>query len=191
MRKPFLSRTFSSVQDAEEELSLRLEVQAETSELYKSLAAGVLRYLLCIVKDFDLVQDAVQEAFLRYYEHRLNRSLALQSRGWFFRVARNYLIDQIRASKPEKHASLEEGLSNPDSRYCPHKAYVLAETLERLSAILTVRELECLQLRTEGFTYKEIAEIMNIEPGTVGATLAHGLKKVRACHVAPLKERGR
>lgn len=191
LRKPFFSRSFSNAKDVEEKSSLRVKVQAETSELYKSLATGMLRYLLCISRDFDLTQDAVQEAFLRYYENRLSGSLAPQSRGWVFKVARNYLIDQIRASKPEVHTSLEEGLPNPDYRYCPHEALVRVEILARLSAILTVRELECLQLRAEGFTYREISDIMNIASGTVGAILAHGLKKVRAYHVNKAKERGR
>jgi RNA polymerase sigma-70 factor (ECF subfamily) len=172
----------------EAQTALRAKVQLEVTSFYKSTSKGLFRYLLCLTKDIDLAQEAVQETFLRYYEFRLDGGSTPQARGWFFRVARNYIIDQIRATKPNRRVSIEEGLSVPDYRYCPHNTLVRTETLDRLSAILTGRELECLQLRVEGFKYKEIAQVLGIESGTVGATIAHGLKKIRAFYVANSKE---
>lgn len=162
----------------------RTQVQSEVADLYNSCAKGLFRYLLSLARDFDLAQEAVQETFLRYYDYRLNGGAAPDGKGWFFRVARNYIIDQIRAAKPEKRVGLDEvSLSSEGCDPSPLETFIRLETLDQLSRLLTERELECLQLRTEGFKYKEIAGILGIEPGTVGATLAHGLKKVRAFYV--------
>ncbi len=162
---------------------MRASAQSEVAGSYQSFGKGLFRYLLCLTRDFDLAQEAVQETFLRYYEYRLRGGAVPEGRGWFFKVARNYVIDQIRAEKPEKREGIEEALSSPDYRYCPHETFLRLEFLKQLSALLTARELECLRLRAEGFKYKEIAEILGIEGGTVGATLAHGLKKIRAFYV--------
>ncbi len=172
-----------SVGDEGDEERPSQRVKNEVADTYNSLAKGLFRYLLCLARNFDLAQEAVQETFLRYYEYRLRGGAVPASRGWFFKVARNYVIDQVRADKPERRVSIKEVLSSPDSRYCPHETYVRVELLEQLSALLTARELECLELRSEGFRYKEIAEILGIEAGTVGATLTHGLKKIRAFRV--------
>ena len=52
---------------------------------------------------------------------------------------------------------------------------------------LSPRELECLRLRQDGLNYKEIAKVLGIDSGTVGALLARGLKKIRAA-VGPGRE---
>lgn len=155
------------------------KIREEVTDLYWAVAAGLLRYLLCIAKDFDLAQEAVQEAFLRYYVCRLRGEPAPASKGWIFRVARNYVIDRVRSASLAGLVDLEKALGLSDPRHGPHDAFEHAETIEQIYSVLAPRELECLRLRAEGFKYKEIAEILEIEPGTVGATLTRGLKKIR------------
>lgn len=183
MGKPPFDRNDKKAAQIKGRPSTQRDIKVEVADLYKSLATGLFRYIMCLVRDFDLAQDAVQETFLRYYEYRLNGSSVPEGRGWFFKVARNYIIDRLRTARTERSVGLEEGLSRPDNRNSPYEAFVRMEALDRLSDLLTTRELECLQLRAEGFKYKEIAGILNIEPGTVGATLAHGLKKIRSLNV--------
>jgi RNA polymerase sigma-70 factor (ECF subfamily) len=48
-----------------------------------------------------------------------------------------------------------------------------------LSKLLAPRELDCVRLRVEGLNYDEIAEVLNMRQGTVGATLARAHKKIR------------
>jgi DNA-binding CsgD family transcriptional regulator len=46
-------------------------------------------------------------------------------------------------------------------------------------ASLSNRERECLQLRVEGYVYEELAHIMQIRKGVVGALLSRALKNFR------------
>jgi len=183
LRKPLFERRVTDDESAEEKISRQAGIKAEVAELYQSLARDLFRYLLYVARNSDLAQEAVQETFLRYYEYRLQGGAPPASRGWFFRVARNFVIDQLRATRPGKHVGLEEAMIASDSHPGPYELLARLETLDQLSALLAPRELECLQLRSEGFKYREIAQILGIEPGTVGATLAHGLKKIRAFYV--------
>ncbi|MGA8184763.1 MAG: sigma-70 family RNA polymerase sigma factor [Terriglobia bacterium] len=183
MQKSPFKRGVLYGESAERQNSRQGKVKSEATELYQSFAQDLFRYLLCLTRNFDLAQEAVQETFLRYYEYRLKDGTPPESRGWFFRVARNYVIDQLRATKPDKHVSLEEAMIGSGGGPDPYESLVQLESLDQLSALLAPRELECLELRAEGFKYREIAQILGIEPGTVGATLAHGLKKIRAFYV--------
>ncbi len=183
MRKPRFGQRVTNDESPEGKGSGQAGIQAEVTELYQSFSRDLFRYLLYVTRNSDLAQEAVQETFLRYYEYRLQDGAPPASRGWFFRVGRNFVIDQLRATRPGKHVGLEEAVIRPDGNPGPYESLARLETLDQLSALLAPRELECLQLRSEGFKYKEIAKILGIEPGTVGATLAHGLKKIRAFYV--------
>ncbi len=159
------------------------KIRKEVLDLYRTWAKGLLRYIVCIVKDFDLAQEVVQEAFLRYYECRLKKEPAPMSPGWIYRVARNYAIDRIRAERRRNCVDLGDAANLPDDRCSPESEFQRLETICQITALLAPRELECLQLRFEGFKYKEIAEILGIESGTVGAILARALKKMQSLHL--------
>jgi DNA-binding CsgD family transcriptional regulator len=49
----------------------------------------------------------------------------------------------------------------------------------RYWGLLSPRELECFRLRAEGLRYQEIAEVMVLRAGTVGALLARVQRKIR------------
>jgi DNA-directed RNA polymerase specialized sigma24 family protein len=61
----------------------------------------------------------------------------------------------------------------------PEQNYQDAEAVRDLRRLLSPRERECVELRAEGFSYAEIAGIMDLRPGTVGATLARAHRKFR------------
>lgn len=141
-----------------------------------------MRYVLYVVKDANLAEDAVQESFLRYYECRLKGEPIPKPRAWIFRVARNYAIDQIRAAHSGRLVELEDAACFADDRYSPENELDRVEARTLISRLLAPRELECLRLWSYGFKYREIAAILDIEPNTVGATLARGLRKIHtAC----------
>jgi RNA polymerase sigma factor (sigma-70 family) len=54
-----------------------------------------------------------------------------------------------------------------------------SQTAREIAESLSERELECLQLRTEGLSYEEIGEAMDVRIGTVGAMLSRAHEKIR------------
>jgi len=56
---------------------------------------------------------------------------------------------------------------------------VQTQTVQAILSRLTPRELDCLRLRVEGFSYQEIAQALGIRPGTVGALLPRVYSKLR------------
>ena len=119
------------------------------------------------MRDREMAQDALQQVLLRYFVARSSGQEIQNGKSWLYRVLRNYLLDRIKEAAFKNKASLEEAESIPDISD-PEKEYFRAFTRKQILEVLAPRELECLQLRAEGFDYKEIAQILNVRSGTVG-----------------------
>ena len=153
-------------------------IEAEVIDLYQQNAPGLFRFAESLVRDREMAQDALQEIFLRFFIARSSGQDIQSGKSWLYRVLRNYLLDRMKEAAFKNKASLEEAEAIPDASD-PEQEYLRAFTRKQILEVLAPRELECLQLRAEGFDYKEIAQILNVRSGTVGATLARALNKIR------------
>lgn len=154
-------------------------IEQEVVWLYRENAAGLFRYAFVLARNREAAQDAVQEAFLRYFIERSGSRPVERPRAWLFQVLRNFLLDGLKASSARKEVGLEAARRWADARQDPESGYRLAELSRRLWELLSPREFECLRLRVEGLRYDEIAEVLSLRSGTVGALLARVQKKIR------------
>jgi RNA polymerase sigma-70 factor, ECF subfamily len=129
-------------------------------------------------------QDVVQEAYLRAFKF-FNGFRGGDSRSWLLRIVRNAFYDWLRGNRREEtgtefdeelHGRAEE-TGTPDAlllekadRELLHKA--IAELAVEFREILVLRELE-------GFSYKEIANMAEVPPGTVMSRLARAREQLR------------
>jgi RNA polymerase sigma-70 factor (ECF subfamily) len=135
---------------------------------------GRLLYSLALAecRDPGLAEDAVQEAFLRYQEALQAGSEIRSVRAWLARVAVNFLRDAAR------RGARQEALSAVSAVAAPPPAGSADELDARLRALLTPRELQCVQLRVLGYKYLEIAEILGLRPGSVARLLSRAQVKL-------------
>jgi RNA polymerase sigma-70 factor (ECF subfamily) len=154
-------------------------VEGRVIDLYEQNASGLFRFAEALVRDREMAQDALQEVFLRYFVALSSGQEIQNGKSWLYRVIRNYLLDRMKEGAFKSKASLEEAEVIPDSSSDPEQQYFRSLTRKQILRVLAPRELECLQLRAEGFDYQEIAKILGIRSGTVGATLARALNKIR------------
>jgi RNA polymerase sigma-70 factor (ECF subfamily) len=134
---------------------------------------------------FDEAEDLVQDIFLKVY-----RSLGLYRPEsgalitWIIRVGRNHLIDHYRRFKTERsktdslEVEYERAEENPARFADPAEALEQRELSERVHrALLRVSDdlREAVVLRDlEGFTYEEIADMLNVPVGTVKSRINRG-----------------
>ncbi len=154
-------------------------IEQEIAAAYETYADGLYHYAVSLLRQPEDARDALQEAFLRYFLQRNCGGQVDHPRAWLYRVLRNYILDHLdRASR--KH---EIPGTNTDkfqgSGGDPEALSYRSQVAEQIRAILSDRELNCLLLRTEGLSYAEIADVMTLKVGTVGAYLAHVQKKLR------------
>ena len=126
-----------------------------------------------------------QEVFLRLYgEMRAERKID-NPKAWLFRAAHNLAIDRVRGSRhtqswDENDASETwEALADPAPPAEERLAAV--EKQEKVRALLSglsPQERRCMELRTEGLTYREIAEVLGVRLTTVQTNLVRAVKKL-------------
>jgi RNA polymerase sigma-70 factor (ECF subfamily) len=151
-------------------------LRQETLEVYRALSGTLTSYTRRLTSDAGLAQDAVQETFLRFFLARMQGDTIRNPSAWLHRVAHNYICETVRSSAVQACVSLdEEKLAT--AQVSPQTGNV--EWEQTFRSLLAPREFECLQLRTEGLDYIEIADAMSIRPGTVGALLHRVSQKMR------------
>ena len=76
-------------------------IEQEIVDLYEKEAGGILRYAAALARDQETAHDALQEAFFRFFLCRSAGQQIQSPKGWLFRVAHNYVLDQKKAgSRP-------------------------------------------------------------------------------------------
>ncbi|MGB9455693.1 MAG: sigma-70 family RNA polymerase sigma factor [Bryobacteraceae bacterium] len=154
-------------------------IEQEIVDLYEREAGGILRYAAVLADNREMAHDALQEAFFRFFLCRSAGQHIRSPKGWLFRVARNYILDQKRAGA--RHEVGIESLRNlPCPARVPEADGRVSELLRGLLQIgLSPREMDCVRLRMEDLGYEEIAGVLGLRAGTVGALLTRAHDKIR------------
>src|SRR5919112_2326021 len=80
--------------------------------LYRSEWGRIVATLIRLVGDFDLAEEAAQEAFAEAVAHWSRNGVPEFPRAWIIQTARNRAIDRIRR-RARLHAKLEEVAAAP------------------------------------------------------------------------------
>lgn len=132
-------------------------------------------------------QDCAQEAMVRIY--RAMGSFKGQSSlaTWIYRITMNTCLDELRRRKVRKVTSLdtlvESGWSPTDKGETPEeyglrseKQTVLNDAIQSLPddmrAAIVLRDIK-------GYTYDEIADILNANVGTIKSRISRGRERLR------------
>jgi RNA polymerase sigma factor (sigma-70 family) len=154
-------------------------IEQEIVDLYESEAGGILRYAVALAHNQETARDALQEAFFRLFLCRSAGQQIQSPKGWLFRVAHNYVLDQMKAGS-RNEVGVESLRNVPCPANHPEADGPVSDLLRGLLEIgLSPREIECIRLRTEDLRYEEIAVVLGLRAGTVGALLARAHGKIR------------
>ena len=141
----------------------------------------LVRYATRILGDDASARDVVQHAFVRLCE-QTDESLNGRLGPWLFTVCRHRAMDVLRYDK--RTESLDESESSPLTASEPDPAD--AVELDELHSALLARvarlpesQAEAVNLWADGFSYGEIAHIMETSEGNVRVLVHRGLKRLR------------
>ena len=148
----------------------------EWEALYRSAVPRVYRALLATLRDPAAAEDALHEAFAEGL--RRPPAHAANLPGWLFRVA-------LRRSRRRRWPFLP---LSPQTQASTDELAAVLDRLEagRLLALLTERQRALVVAHYYlGLTHAESAALFGVRPGTVSATIAQALARMRkgATHV--------
>jgi len=144
-----------------DEHAFRLIVRAYETPVYN--------YVLRMVGDRALAEDLSQEIFLRIYQGLPGFSLRCRFTTWLFQVAKNRVLDELRARerKPQSSLTLDD-LPPLEVVDAPPERIEAIDAVWRAVAALNPDLKMALLLRdVVGLSYTEIADSLEITLATV------------------------
>jgi RNA polymerase sigma-70 factor (ECF subfamily) len=143
-------------------------------------AYNLARFLMRNAED---AEDVVQESYLRALR-AFSSFRGEASRGWLLTIVRNTSFTWLRDNRSRGHAEYHEELhvsgdGTPETQSIRHeRARAVEHCVEQLPSdfreAIVLREMEEL-------SYREIAEITNVPPGTVMSRLSRARARLAEC----------
>ena len=180
-----MERSLTELTDEE----LILEFQSNGTEkafeiLVQRFKNPLTNYVYRFLGDYDSCVDVVQDAFIKVYRYKDNYSSLAKFSTWIYTIAGNLARTEYQRKKRKNFFSInsfgeeEKTYDIPDNSYRPDietDMKMKSEIIQK--ALLKVRDSyrEAVILRdVQEMSYEEIAEIMQIEVGTVKSRINRG-----------------
>jgi RNA polymerase sigma-70 factor, ECF subfamily len=154
-------------------------------ELYDRYYSRVRGYATSMLRDPAASDDVVQETFMRAQASLDALREPEKVPAWLFRIAHNLCVDHLRA----RRASRIDPAADPDAAGACDEATVQRD-LERgqMSACVRAKidqlpeqhRAVILLYDIQGLSHQEIADILQVEAGTVKVRLHRARRKLRA-----------
>jgi len=135
-------------------------------------------------------EELAQEVFCKLYE---NRPTMPDSKigAWLYRVATNTGYNAIRTRKRSLLREQKVAVSEVDESADPAKQHAINETrqlVRQALAKLTPQQGQLLLLKQMDFSYKEIAEVCDLNPKSVGKNLSRAADAFKVAYLSVAKE---
>jgi RNA polymerase sigma factor (sigma-70 family) len=161
-------------------------------EIVRDHSARVYHFAYRLTGNRYDAEDLTHDVFLRVFRY-LHTYRPNTFEGWLYRITTNLFFDQLRHRGRIRCGELSSDLGGRlpgrepgpaqilDSRALDHDVQLALGALDpRLRAAVVLRDLESL-------SYKEIADLLGVEVGTVGSRVHRGRAQLRysLAHRAP------
>jgi RNA polymerase sigma-70 factor (ECF subfamily) len=157
----------------------------DVERLFRTYNTALVRYLTRRLGDRDWAEEVAQETFLR----ALRQDALSSERSWLFAVATNLVRDEARKDErrrrhlailadEEREREMEE--PEPSSLERAQDAALARKAVDSLAE----RDRLALLMREEGLDYNEIAEALDLSPGSIGTTLARARRRLAEAYEA-------
>ncbi len=150
------------------------------SELVKRHQRGLLRLSMRFMKDLDISQDVVQEAFIKAFEklHMFEGRASFKS--WLYQIAVNTARNKLRENRYD-FTNIDDvhlGVSATAEKKLVHAA--VSEIIQEQVDRLPFKQKTALVLRVyEDMSFAEIAQVMECPYDTAKANYRHALLKLK------------
>lgn len=162
--------------------------EANFDALFNAHWEQVYRLLVRVVGDPHESESIALDVFWQLYRQPPHVENDDQLMGWLYRVALNRGYNALRAAKRRDKYEAEAGAalltSKQDTPDVTVERRLEQARVRAVLAALKPRSAELLSLRYSGLSYKEIAEVLEIAPGSVGTLLARAEKEFETLYIS-------
>ena len=181
----------SEVDDSELARLAELGREPAFRELLIRYERPIFSLIYRMVRDRELAEDLAQETFVRAFNAIASYNSSYKFNSWIFKIASNHTINYLRKGKLDTvsiFGTSDGGLGDRELQIKsktenPHEFTERRELGGRIEvAIGELREeyrMAILLYHVEGYSYEEIADIMDIPLGTAKTYLFRARKELK------------
>lgn len=157
------------------------------SKLYNLYVHKLFSYGLKINGDEYLVKDCIQEVFIQLIDKRKTLKLSDSTSIYLFKSLRNKLLEELRSKN--RRTDISKSISFGDDRnemsaeqsiISSEEEQLRAKIIENALNALSDYQKEAIFLKySQGFDYKKIAEILEIDIASARTLIYRSLKSVK------------
>ena len=164
---------------------------------------ALYRSALYLVKNENNADDLVQETFLKAFKFLKNNKEINNTKAWLFKILMNTFINKYRKDKAEPslvdfdniesfHESIKEEVltSSTTEDEAEFNELLDADVKKALEELPEDFRMAILLSIIEGFSYKEISEMINCPIGTVMSRIYRGRKMLKEKLTSYAKKHG-
>jgi RNA polymerase sigma-70 factor, ECF subfamily len=167
----------------------RSDAWPDVERIFRIHYARLARVIAKVIRDPARAEELAVEVCLKWSVSRKGESDSAER--WLYRAAvqtsLNELRHQMRQSRYERLVSFVRGTPTPE------EILMSRQQQERVRLLLTAiepRQAELLVLRSQGFSYEELAATLNLNPGSIGTLLSRAQHAFRKEYVRRYGTRG-
>jgi RNA polymerase sigma-70 factor (ECF subfamily) len=130
----------------------------------------IARVIARVVQDPSRAEELAVEVFWKLWRH--SSAHGPHCAGWLHRTAVRAALDELRQRARRQKYERWFGARAPDGD--PEQSRQHSEDRERIRTVLAAlrsHEAQLVALRAEGLSYEELAEALDLNPGSVGTML--------------------
>lgn len=151
-------------------------------QVFKKYGDRLFGFALSYLKSKEETEGLVQDVFIKIWENRKNLKKESSLKSYLFTIAYHDMC-QIFRKKQIHEKFLEEKSATSDSTLKMDEQLEYKETLEQVNKLIArlpeKQRIIFTKSRNEGKSTKEIAEEMNLAPGTIDNNISATLKFLR------------
>lgn len=153
----------------------------EIEAIFRDHYAQVTRIIARVIRDPARAEELAVEVFLKLWGHK--NAHGKKATGWLYRVALNTSLDELRRqARRMRHEGLMGVIRRIAAPATPEEIHSTTEEHERVRLVLGLiekRQAELLMLRSHGFNYREVADILRLNPASIGKLTARAQQAFR------------
>jgi len=168
--------------NAQTEASTSDEAPAETFDFeavfhlhYRRIARVIVR----VIQDPSRAEELAVEVFWKLWRHP--SAHGAHSAGWLYRTASRAAVDELRKRTRREKYERWFGIGMPPSGD-PERSREAAEERIRIRSVLASlrsQDAQLVALRSEGLSYEELADALNLKPASIGTMLRRAQEAFR------------
>lgn len=161
--------------------------EAEFEALFLEYYSRIVGVLLRLLGERTRAEELANDVFWKLYRTPAVGEVDGRVGGWLYRTATNLGIDALRAAaRRRKYEDAAARTQEGAAAASPLDDMVRAEQRRRVREVLAVirpAQAQVLILRASGFSYKELADVLELKPGGIGTMLSRAQAEFRKAYV--------